>query len=288
MTLRHLEVFVIVCECKSVTQAAEKLYMSQPAVSISIKELEAFYGVQLFIRANRTIYLTEKGEALFRDAKEILRQYEHTKVMLLDDSKFNKVSLGVNVNTAETEFSEFIKKVRKNYVDIEYSLKVGPADRLEEMLLENQLDMAILDVINNPKQFKMYPLYDDDMLVVCNPDYYDKDEISLEELGKYPLYLQEKGTNSRKCVEYGLLHVGVNPIIKAEANSTLSLVQLAKLGNGFAVLSSGTAERFARDAGLRIVATPPNSFHRHFFLVHHKNKVLTPTMKEFRDSILEI
>lgn len=287
MTLRHFEVFVAVCECKSITLAAEKLYMSQPAVSIAIKEIEGYYGVQLFIRANRTIYLTDKGEALFREAKVILTQYEHTKVMLKDEAKFNKVSLGVNVNTAETEFSELIKKVRRANLEIEYSLKVGPADKLEDMLMENQLDLAILDVIENPKQVKMYSLYDDDMLVVCNPDYYDKDFISLEELGKHPLYLQERGTNSRKCVEYGLLHVGVNPIVKAEANSTLSLVQLAKLGNGFAVLSSGTAERFARDAGLRIVATPPNSFHRHFFLVHHKNKILTPTMKAFIGCILE-
>ena len=287
MTLRHFEVFVAVCECKSITLAAEKLYMSQPAVSIAIKEIEGYYGVQLFIRANRTIYLTDKGEALFREAKSILTQYEHTKVMLKDEAKFNKVSLGVNVNTAETEFSELIKKVRRANLEIEYSLKVGPAGKLEDMLMENQLDLAILDVIENPKQVKMYSLYDDDMLVVCNPDYYDKDSISLEELGKHPLYLQERGTNSRKCVEYGLLHVGVNPIVKAEANSTLSLVQLAKLGNGFAVLSSGTAERFARDAGLRIVTTPPNSFHRHFFLVHHKNKILTPTMKAFIGCILE-
>lgn len=287
MTLRHFEVFVAVCECKSITLAAEKLYMSQPAVSIAIKEIEGYYGVQLFIRANRTIYLTDKGEALFREAKSILTQYEHTRVMLKDEAKFNKVSLGVNVNTAETEFSELIKKVRRANLEIEYSLKVGPADKLEDMLMENQLDLAILDVIENPKQVKMYSLYEDDMLVVCNPDYYDKDSISLDELGKHPLYLQERGTNSRKCVEYGLLHVGVNPIVKAEANSTLSLVQLAKLGNGFAVLSSGTAERFARDAGLRIVTTPPNSFHRHFFLVHHKNKILTPTMKAFIGCILE-
>lgn len=287
MTLRHFEVFVAVCECKSITLAAEKLYMSQPAVSIAIKELEAYYGVQLFIRANRTIYLTDRGEALFREAKAILTQFDHTKVMLKDEAKFNKVSLGVNVNTAETEFSELIKKVRRANLEIEYTLKVGLADKLEDMLMENQLDLAILDVIENPKQFKTYSLYEDDMLVVCNPDYYDKDYISLEELGKHPLYLQERGTNSRKCVEYGLLHVGVNPIVKAEANSTLPLVQLAKLGNGFAVLSSGTAERFARDAGLRIVTTPPNSFHRHFFLVHHKKKVLTPTMKAFMGCILE-
>ena len=287
MTLRHLEVFIAVCECKSVTHAADRLYMSQPAVSIAIKELESYYGVPLFIRANRTIYLTEQGEVLFLEAKQIINQYEHTRVMLNDNSKFNRVSLGINAATAETEFSNLIKKVRKTDLEIEYSLKVGPAIKLEEMLMENKLDMAILDVIENPKQFVAEKLYEDDMLVVCNPDFYDNDEITLKELGKHPLYLQQRGMNSRKCVEYGLLHAGVNPIVKAEANSTLALVQLAKLGNGFAVLSSGTAERFARDAGLRIVHTPPNSFHRHFFLVHHKNKNLTPTQKAFWDCLLD-
>ena len=287
MTLRHLEVFIAVCECKSVTHAADRLYMSQPAVSIAIKELEAYYEVPLFVRANRTIYLTDQGEVLFREAKQILNQYEHTKIMLSDTSRFNRVSLGINAATAETEFSNLIKKVRQTDLEIEYSLKVGPAIRLEGMLLENKLDMAILDVIETPKQIYSEKLYEDDMLVVCNPDYYDKDEITLQELGKYPLYLQERGMNSRKCVEYGLLHAGVNPIIKAEANSTLALVQLAKLGNGFAILSSGTAERFARDAGLRIVHTPPNSFHRYYFLARHKNKSLTPTQQAFWDCLLD-
>ena len=55
-----------------------------------------------------------------------------------------------------------------------------------EVLLENKLDMAILDVIENPKQFVTAKLYEDDMLVVCNPDFYDNDEITLKELGKHP------------------------------------------------------------------------------------------------------
>lgn len=72
MTLRHLEVFRAVCARESITLAAEHLNMTQPAVSLAVKELEAFYGVQLLERMNRRIYITDAGRSLLQYADAVL------------------------------------------------------------------------------------------------------------------------------------------------------------------------------------------------------------------------
>lgn len=75
MTLRHLTIFRAVCQTESITLAAEHLNMTQPAVSLAVRELEDFYGVQLFERMNRRIYITEAGRTLLQYADTILSQY---------------------------------------------------------------------------------------------------------------------------------------------------------------------------------------------------------------------
>ena len=78
MTLRHLQIFKTVCEKMSVTAAAEALGMTQPAVSIAVRELEGFYGVRLFDRIGRKIYLTEPGRRLQADAEAILSRWNRS------------------------------------------------------------------------------------------------------------------------------------------------------------------------------------------------------------------
>ena len=84
MTVRHMYIFKTVCECQSITAAAGKLNMTQPAVSVAIKELESFYQVKLFERMNRTIYLTEAGNTLREYADSILDQFEEAEAVLRD------------------------------------------------------------------------------------------------------------------------------------------------------------------------------------------------------------
>ncbi len=286
MDLRHFQIFCTVCECGSFTSAADKLYMSQPAVSVAMKELEAFYDTQLFIRANRKIYLTDEGRLLFDQASDIMEIFRNTRLALKENQMVNKVSLGVNITTAETWLAHLVDDVIESKMDVELNYKIGNSDMLENLVLENQLDFAIIDLISMPKQLKLMKLYDDEMVVVCNPKYYADTSISLAALAKHPLYLQEKGTGSRRCVDSVFLANGYYPIVKAESTSSLSLIQLAKSGRGFAILSSETAETFSLDPELQTVEVPRVAFKRHYFLAYNKNRQLTSVQAELVDCML--
>ncbi len=285
MTLRHLNIFKTVCECKSITAAADKLYMTQPAVSIAIKELESYYDVQLFIRANRKIYLTPEGEVLFAHATAIMDQFMATSDLLHDTNNFNKINLGVNVVTSEAYMGDLIKRVRAAGDDVLINYTIKSSGLLEQMVLDNELDFAIIDLVSAPKKLVKQKLYQCDMILICNPKYYSEKTITIEELSRKRMYLQEQGTGSRLCIDSAFRSRGLTPIVKAETNSTLSLVELARIGNGFSVVSSDTARSFAYDPSLHVVKIVGVSLTRHYFIVYNCNRVLTPQMERFLSEI---
>ena len=91
MTLRHLRIFSEVCRQESITLAAERMNMAQPAVSYAIRELESYYGTKLFERMNRRLYITESGEQLLLYADSILSQFDEARDVLRDVHAVTKV-----------------------------------------------------------------------------------------------------------------------------------------------------------------------------------------------------
>src|SRR5699024_128386 len=97
MTLRHLKIFVEVYRTGSITKAAERLHLSQPAVSNAIKDLESYYGVMLFERMTRKIYITKAGLMLWQYANSILSQLEEVREMIKDEESTSGIRIGSNV-----------------------------------------------------------------------------------------------------------------------------------------------------------------------------------------------
>ena len=98
MTLRHLKVFVTVCELNSITRAAEKLYVAQPAVSSAIKELEDYYDIKLFDRISRRLYLTDAGKSLLAYATHIVSLFSEMESNVRDLDKQGETAYRVKHN----------------------------------------------------------------------------------------------------------------------------------------------------------------------------------------------
>ena len=114
MTLRHLEIFRAVCARESITQAAEQLNMTQPAVSLAVKELEAFYGVQLLERMNRRIYITEAGRSLLQYADAVLNQFEESVRVLRDSGAHSHCSFGMTVTIGESRLPLILSRLSRS------------------------------------------------------------------------------------------------------------------------------------------------------------------------------
>jgi len=279
MTLRHLSIFKTVCDLGSITAAADKLDMSQPAVSIAIRELEAFYNTKLFERMNRQIYITETGKLLRQYADTILTQFNESIDVIRNDSASLTCRIGVNVTCAETYLSAWIHRIESETDGIILNIHVSNAREIERMIADNEIDIAIVDSIPGQTKFESRLLYSEKMCVVCSPDLHI-DKMTIANLHAKPLLLREKGSGTRNSVEAAFLRHGLTPVPYTESISTLSLIRMAKDGLGYTILPRKTVEEELNSLTLREIIITDESFDRYYHLVYHKNKYLTGIMKK--------
>ncbi len=279
MTIRHFQIFKSVCDSDGITLAAERLNITQPSVSIAIKELEAFYNTKLFDRLGRKIYLTEAGEVLRRYVECMLGQYEEAELVLRNGTAFSTCRLGVNVSFSEFYLAHLISEIKKELPDCVLQIIVQNNEHLDHLLSDNQIDFAIYDASSDRTTKSTEHLFKEEMLLLCAPSLYNENEITPETLSHYPLLLREEGSGARACVNKAFFSIGRTPAAAIESTSTLSLLSLAKEGLGFVFIPQALAENAIRD-GLRQVALQSISLSRSYYLAHNEHKHLTNTMKE--------
>ena len=279
MTLRHLIIFKTVCESESITAAADRLNMSQPAVSIAVRELEAFYDTKLFERMNRQIYITENGKMLRQYADTILSQFNESVDVIRNDKASLTCRIGVNVTCAETNLSAWIQKINSEIDGIMLNVYVNNSKEIERMLADNEIDIAIVDNIAGQTKFENIFLYSEEMRVVCSPKLHT-DKMTIAELHAKPLLLREKGSGTRNSAEAAFLRHGLAPVPYTESISTLSLICMAKNGLGYAILPGKTVEDALKSHELMETVITDESFDRYYYLAYHKNKYLTEIMKK--------
>ena len=114
MTIRHLRIFIEVAECGKMSAAAEKLFISQPTVSQAIKELEEHYGVLLFERLNKRLYITEKGKKLLSYARKVVKQFYDMEEMMLPGNICGENQNRCNNYGRHLYFKRDYKKIQTN------------------------------------------------------------------------------------------------------------------------------------------------------------------------------
>lgn len=279
MTLRHLSIFKTVCELGSITATADKLNMSQPAVSIAIRELEAFYDTKLFERMNRQIYITETGKLLHQYADTILAQFDESINIIRNEKTSLTCRIGVNVTCAETYLSAWIQRIKSEIDGIILNVHVSNAREIERMIADNEIDIAIVDSIPGQTKFESRLLYSEKMCVVCSPDLHT-DKMTIADLHTKPLLLREKGSGTRNSVEAAFFKHGLTPVPYTESISTLSLIRMVNDGLGYAILPRKTVEEELNSHTLMEVVITDENFDRYYHLAYHKNKYLTGIMKK--------
>ena len=315
MTLRHFQIFNTVCQEGSLTAAAQRLGISQPAVSIAIKELEAFYGTRLFERMNRRIYISPSGEALLQYVGTVLSQFDESVRVIRDEDYATECRFGVNVTVGETRLGDFMAGARAAQPAVQARVVVENSAAIEEMLLHNRIDFAVIDEPSALPGCASEPIYREAMAVVCAPEAMavtDAPEtpaavcapgtpatvgatgtpamvgapgtpaaaITLEELAAKPLLLRETGSGSRTTVDriFGQRGLVVRPVL--ESVSTLALIHMARAGLGYAILPEAVVREEIKKGGLAAVALADGAFDRTYYLIVHQNKFLTRAARE--------
>ena len=285
MTLRHLKIFVAVCEHGSTTKASKALYIVQPTISHSILELEEYYNVKLFDRINQRLVLTDIGKDLLVKAKEILSGFEDFESLATFHEQTSIVKIGASLTLGQTLIPRYLQLVEKNNLSIQPQVIVRPSTALELELEQGNLDFAVIggDVLS--PYLNTIPLSSDRFVAVALADYDIPQTLTFEELVKYPLLLRERGSSSRDFIEKIAIEKGLQIRTKMDSSNNQALIAAVYSSLGVSFLPESYAGGHIARGKFKEIQIKDISSTRTNYLVIHKNKKLNQLQQQAFDLI---
>lgn len=285
MTLRHLKIFIAVCEHKSTTKASEVLYIAQPTVSLAISELEKYYNVTLFDRINQRLILTDIGKELLVKAKDILSGFEDFESLATFRGKSPKVKIGASLTLGQIIIPKLLRIIDEQKLDVQPQIFIRQASVIEHELEQGNLDFAIIggDVIS--PYLSSTPISYDRFTAVANVDYDTPSTLSFEQLLSYPLLLREQGSSSRDFLEKIAFSKGLKVTAKIDSSNNQALVTALYSSLGIAFLPDSYIAGHVARGKLKEITITDLTTNRTNNLVIHKNKKLNAIQQSVFDLI---
>lgn len=283
MTIRHLRIFIAVYDELNMTAAAKKLFMTQPSISQAVKELEEYYGVLLFERLSRRLYVTESGEILYKYATHIIKLVDELEDNLKEEAFQEKLTIGANYTVGTALVHEYIDKFKNLYPDAEIRVVINKAPVLIEMLRKNQLDLALIEEILNESDLIKDYFRDDRIVIVAEPDHhlFAQKKVTAYDITNEHLLLREKGAGVRNLFELRMNEIGLSVKPYWESTSATALINAAINKMGIAVLPFLLVKEHIISGNLKELKVKDIDLRRKLTIVYHKNKLLTNAMQDF-------
>lgn len=287
MNFRHLHVFVTVVDSGSMSETARMLYMTQPAVSQTIAELEKEFRVKLFERLSKKLVQTEAGELLYYYAKKILQQVDEVEKALEDmaNAKRGRLRIGASTTIGTYLLSDIIGDFKRLHQNSEFHFTIDNTGIIEDMIMQYNLDLGLVEGPVHAKELRVETFMEDELYLLCAPTHHwikaGRKTISLVEVRSEPMILREKGSGTREVVEnlmaeHNLLlnpsHILSNTeAIKKAVMSNLGVAFISKL----AVREEMNMERLIKIdlEGIRVV--------RNLNIIYHKDKFHSVLFDDF-------
>ncbi len=301
MTFHQLQVFEAAARLKNFTRAAEELRVSQPTISIQIKQITKIVGLPLFDQVNKRLYLTEAGEILFKTCQSVLDRLDHLDYYHLEQQGQRPTKLRLATTfTAQSFLPKLLNPFCHQYPDAHVALEVIDHDRLLSRLNANLDDLYILSRLPEQNDLEAKPFLCNPLVVVAPPKHplaQTPRKLSLAEIAQERLIVREWGSATREASEALFRQQGVTLRTPLELGSNEAIKQAVYQGLGLAILSRHSLMDYSlMDYSLendslendrvtplfRILEVEYFPIHQQWYLVYSKNKPLSPTTKTFR------
>lgn len=282
MTLRNLRIFLAVADCGSMSEAAKKMHIAQPSVSGTIGEIEEQYGVRLFERLGRRLYITPTGTQLREYARHILSMYDAMEQRLKNADETDLLRVGATVTVGTCVIGGALKQYMQETNNPAPQVVVDNTRVIEQMLLKSELDVAIVEgKVSSPDLVTQF-MMNDPMALVCAPDknpFGNRKAVRLADLEEIPFILREKGSGTRDVFESAMPRLNIQWV----CNNSEAILRGTEMGFGMTVISRRLASERLRSGSLMEIRVTDASLERQFSIVWHKNKYLGTSLQQFID-----
>lgn len=287
MTLKHIKIFIAVCENKSVTKAAQKLYIAQPSVSLAIKELEEHYNVKLFDRFSRHLYLTEYGKEFYSKAKLIYNTFCGLEEDMYAKKAGKKFNIGTSITIGNCILPDILKKFKSQHTECDVNLTINRSDVIIGKILENTLDIALIEGIPTSEGIESKAFMNDELSFIIsskNPNS-NKKAITAADAASFRFILREKGSGTREFFDSIMLINSLKLNIIGESISTHAIINLVKNDCGVSVLPKRLVLPYIKDGSIKTIPWKGINFNRQFYIIKHKEKELSEYAQEFINTV---
>ena len=249
MEIRQLRAFIAIAESGTFTAGAERVHVTQAAVSMQIRQLENEVGAKLFIRAPRNVILTEAGEKMLERARHILREHDAAleEIAELAGAKRGRLRIGsASAGVSSDQLPRILKELRKHHPSAEISVTSGTSESLVQQLLAAELDIAFVSLPVEARGIQTERLNDDQLVAIASPRHRlaRQRTVSAYALAGEKLILGERGGNTRRLIDEFFAQAGVKPTVAMELSRLGAIKRMVEedMGVGIVPLQSARDE----------------------------------------------
>ena len=287
MADRRLQVFHAVAKHLSFTKAAEALFMTQPAVTFQIRQLEEHFNTRLFDRAHGRIALTSAGQAALEYAERILELSAEmdTRMKEMGGQIAGALLIGASTTIAEYMLPPVLGEFKMAYPGVVPRLFVANSEAVQARIAERTLDLGFIEGESHLPSLVTDVCSDDELVVVCAPSHPLARQAAAtpQMLAEHPYVSREPGSGTREVIDHYLEKAGVQPDslqVVMELGSPEAIKGLLSTGNAFAIMSRATAAKEARAGVLTRVPLAPR-LTRHLSVVYPKERFHSRLVNSF-------
>ncbi|VTR30961.1 LysR substrate-binding domain-containing protein [Sphingobacterium thalpophilum] len=272
----RLLVFYTAAQHLNFTKTASALFISQPAVSKNIQELEKKLGIPLFERKGNNLNLTESGQILYKYAQQIINLYNQAgqEIQELQHGRKGNLVLGASTTISQYILPALLADFLTQYPNNRIQSFQSNSRSIEEQLMDKTLDLGITEGSTDNRSLKYIPFMKDELVLVTNsgnPLLKQLKDPMLADITRLPLVLREQGSGTRTIIENALKdkHINLSEIhIEMILPSTESIKAYLLRRNSFAFLSIHTVQKEVLNNQLCIVDIPELTIDRYFYFTH--------------------
>jgi DNA-binding transcriptional LysR family regulator len=290
LTLRQLKVFESVARHLNYTRAAEELFLTQPAVSMQLKQFEENLGVALFEQLGKRIHLTEAGREVLSYARTVTQQLDELEGVLNHIKGLSGGKLRISVATTANYFiPTLLGTFSRRYPEVTISLDVTNRETLLQQLMENSVDLVIMGQPPAELDAEADAFMENPLVIVAPPGHplAREKKIPLARLQEETFLVREPGSGTRIAMERFFAEREMHLKTGMEVGSNEAIKQSVQAGLGLGLLSRATIEQELTLKRLVVLDVADFPIMRHWYLVHRRGKRLSAVAEAFRQFMLK-
>jgi len=242
VNLNLYKIFIAVADCQNISKASEMLYISQPAVSFSVKELERVLGQVLFIRKSKGVELTTFGKVLYNKLKGVINQFDEAEILADKFTALQEgvIRIGANSSNVNQMLLQYLSEFAKKYPNIKIFMTRGTQEELLKQLENNEQDIIFVDNCEQAKDFRVINKIKVKYQLIGDKTYkakYPQRNITAKDFPINELVLPTKNNNSRITINKFFENENIKLSPKYELDNYILLYEFVKKGFGMAFVN---------------------------------------------------